>query len=111
MLRVIRNLVPILTIGLASFPAVAQDRVTFRDRASKGPQTVSGKIEAESLAGIKIASRTVPIADVIDVQYDVPAAIKLEYPRAVAAEARSPAEAVPVYEGLLRLPAVQNNRA
>jgi hypothetical protein len=108
---VIRNLIPALLMGLAAAPVAAQDRVTYRDRASKGPQTATGKIDTESLAGIRIASRTIPIADVIDVQYDVPAAIKLEYPRAIAAEARSPAEAVPVYEGLLRLPAVQNNKA
>ena len=51
------------------------ESVAFRDRANKGPQTVTGKIDAESLAGIKVAGRTIPVADVIDVQYDVPAAI------------------------------------
>jgi hypothetical protein len=111
MLRETRALIPAVLLGLAVAPVSAQDRVTFRDRAAKGLQTVSGKIDSESLAGIKISGRTIPIADVIDVQYEVPAAIKLEYPRAIAAEARSPAEAVPVYESLLRLPAVQNNRA
>lgn len=98
-------------VGLAASPATAQDRVTYRDRSAKGSQTVSGKIDSESLAGIKIASRTIPIADVIDVQYDVPGAIKLEYPRAIAAEGRSPAEAVAIYEGLLKAPSVQNNLA
>jgi hypothetical protein len=89
----------------------AQDRVTFRDRSPKGSQTVAGKIESESLSGIRIASRTIPIADVIDVQYDVPGVIKLDYPRAVAAESRGAAEAVGLYEALLRVPAVQNNPA
>ena len=101
----------LILLLLAVSPASAEDRVTFRERGSKGPQTVSGKIDSESLAGIKVNGRTIPIADVMDVQYDVPAAIKLEYPRALAAEARSPAEAVPVYEGLLKYPAVQNNRS
>ncbi len=110
MLRVLRSTLPALLLFVAVSPATAQDRVTYRDRATKGPQTVSGTIDSESLAGIKIAGRTIPIADVIDVQYDVPASIKLEYPRAIAAEARSPAEAVPIYEGLLKFPAVQNNR-
>jgi hypothetical protein len=45
------------------------------------------------------------------VQYDVPGAIKLEYPRAIAAESRSPAEAISTYEGLLKSPSVQNNPA
>src|ERR1043165_9870878 len=107
----VRTLIASALLGLAAAPATAQDRVTFRDRAGKGPQTVSGKIESESLAGIKIASRTIPIADVIDVQYDVPGAIKLEYPRAVVAEGRSPTEAVTIYEGLLKAPSVQSNAA
>ena len=111
MFRSVRVIIPALLLALSAAPASAQDRVTFRDRATKAQQTVSGKIESESLGGIKIASRTIPIAEVIDVQYDMPAAIKLEYPRAVAAEAHGPAEAVPIYEGLLRLPAVQNNPA
>jgi hypothetical protein len=101
---------PVLVLVLAG-PVLAQDRVTFRDRSAKGPQTASGKIDSESLAGIRIGGRTIPIADVIDVQYDVPGAIKLEYPRAVTAEGRSPAEAVPIYEGLLRNAAVQSNAA
>src|SRR5882724_11599542 len=101
----------ISAILLSSVPAAAQDRVTYRERSAKASQTASGKIESESLAGIKIANRTIPISDVIDVQYDVPGAIKLEYPRAVAAEARSPAEAVAVYDGLLKVPSVQNNPA
>src|SRR5207253_9913574 len=95
-----RASIAVALLGIISSPVIAQDRVTFRDRSAKGSQTVSGKIESESLAGIRIANRTVPIADVIDVQYDVPGAIKLEYPRAVAAEGRSPAEAVGIYEGL-----------
>jgi hypothetical protein len=89
----------------------AQDRVTFRDRSSKGSQTVAGKIESESLAGLRVAARMIPIADVIDVQYDVPGVIKLDYPRAVAAESRSAAEAVGLYEALLRVSAVQSNPA
>jgi hypothetical protein len=106
-----RHVWTIVVVGIVAAPAVAQDRVTYRDRTGKATQTASGKIESESLAGIKIASRTIPIADVIDVQYDVPGAIKLEYPRAIAAEGRSAAEAVGIYEGLLKSPSVQNNPA
>jgi hypothetical protein len=105
----VRSLVAVTAILWVAGTVAAQDRVTFRDHSAKGAQTVSGKIDSESLAGIKIASRTIPIADVIDVQYDVPGVIKLDYPRAVAAEGRSAAEAVGLYEALLRVPAVQNN--
>ena len=73
MRRDIRFFIPVLLLGLAALPAAADDRVTYRDHATKGPQTISGKIDSESLAGIKIAGRTIPIADVIDVQYEMPA--------------------------------------
>ena len=57
----------------------------YRDEPSisgwqSGLQTVSGKIDSESLAGIRIANRTIPIADVIDVQYDVPGVINFDTP-------------------------------
>ncbi|HEY1380883.1 MAG TPA: hypothetical protein VGF55_29045 [Gemmataceae bacterium] len=105
-----RALLPAALLALAASPAAAQDRVTYRDRATKGPQTAAGKIESETLAGVKVGSRTIPAGDVVEIVYDVPA-IKLDYPRAAAAEARGPAEAAPVYEGMLRVPAVQNNKA
>jgi hypothetical protein len=107
----IRIVVTAAVLAVLTGPAAAQDRVTFRDRSAKGAQTLAGKIESESLAGIRIAGRMIPIAEVIDVQYDVPGVIKLDYPRAVAAEGRSAAEAVGLYEALLRVPAVQNNPA
>jgi hypothetical protein len=104
----VRIITPIVVLVLAA-PVTAQDRVTFRDRASKGPQTASGKIDSESLAGIKVGGRTIPAADIIDIAYDVPA-IKLDYPRAMAAETRSAAEAIPLYEAMLRVPNAQNNK-
>jgi hypothetical protein len=105
-----RTLPALLLLAFAA-PAIAQDRVTFRDRSAKGPQTASGKIESESLAGVRISGRTIPIADVIDVQYEMPGAIRLDYPRAVNAESRNPAEAVSIYETMLKAPSVQNNAA
>jgi hypothetical protein len=107
----IRFVIAAVTLAIVSDHVVAQDRVTFRDRPPKGSQAVAGKIESESLAGIRIGGRMIPIAELIDVQYDMPGVIKLDYPRAVAAESRSIAEAVGLYEALLRVPAVQNNPA
>jgi hypothetical protein len=96
---------------VAASTATADDRVVLRDRGTKGTNTLSGKIESESLGGIRIAGQLVPIGEVVDVQYDMPPALKLDYPRAVAAESRSPAEAIPLFEAILRQPTVQNNAA
>jgi hypothetical protein len=105
-----RIILSALVLGLAALPAAAQDRVTYRDRSTKGTALATGTITSESIAGIKVGAKTIPAGDVVDVQYDV-AALKLDYPRAVAAESRGPAEAIPVYEGMLKTPAVQNNKA
>ena len=51
-----RASIAVALLGIISSPVIAQDRVTFRDRSAKGSQTVSGKIESESLAGIRIAT-------------------------------------------------------
>jgi hypothetical protein len=105
----IRAIAIVTLISLSSSSAMAQDRITFRDRATKGLQMTSGKIDSESIAGVKIGSRTIPAADIADIVYDV-AAIKLDYPRATAAENRGAAEAGPMFETMLRMPAVQNNK-
>jgi hypothetical protein len=87
----------------------AQDKVLYREKGAKsGIQSASGRIEAETIGGVKIGSRTIPSGDIVDVQYEVPALIKLDYPKAVAAESKSPAEAIKEYEGLLKSPAVLN---
>lgn len=89
--------------------AAAQDKVQYREKGGKGAiQTASGKIESESVGGLRIGNRPISSGEIVDVQYEVPALIRLDYPRAVAAEARSPAEASREYEGLLKNPNVQN---
>ena len=89
--------------------ASAQDKVLYREKGAKsGIQSASGRIEAETIGGVKIGSRTISSGDIIDVQYEVPALIKLDYPKAVAAESKSPAEAIKEYEGLLKSPALLN---
>jgi hypothetical protein len=100
----------VASLALAS-AAGAQDKVQFREKGGRGGiQTVSGKIEAESLAGIKMGTRTIPSGEILDVQYEVPALIKLDYPKAVAAESKSPADAIKEYEGLLKSPALLNTK-
>src|SRR5437016_455057 len=103
------------TLGLAvlaASTAPAQDKVTYRDKAARGgAQTLSGKIDRESVAGVTVGNRAVPGADILDIQYDVPPAVKLDYPKALAAESRAPADAVKEYEALLRHPQVQANKA
>lgn len=98
-------------IVLISFSgiAAAQDKVQYREKGGKGAiQTASGKIESESVAGVRVGNRPISSSEIVDIQYEVPALIRLDYPRAVAAEARSPADASREYEGLLKNPSVQN---
>lgn len=91
--------------------AVAQDKVQYRERGGTGGvQTAMGRIESESLAGIKLGARTISSGDIIDVNYDVPALIKLDYPKAVAAETKSPADAIREYDALLKSPSLLNTK-
>src|SRR4051812_11336373 len=106
-----RMLITFAATILAPMMALAQDKVLYHEKGAKsGIQTSSGRIEAETLGGIKIGSRTIPSGDIVDVQYEVPALIKLDYPKAVAAESKSPAEAIKEYEGLLKSPALLNQK-
>src|SRR5438045_3966585 len=96
----------ITALFLLAAPAAAQDRVTYHDRAArdKGAQTVTGRIDAESLAGLRIAAKTIPATDVIDVAYELPGAVRIQYNRAVAAEARKLDDAVKEYDDLVKTP-------
>ncbi len=105
--RVARPWLALVAAMVVGGPAAAQDKVQYREAGHRGAvQTASGKIDAESIAGVQIGSRLIPSGDIIDVQYEVPALIRLDYPRAVAAETRSPAEAIREYEGLLKSPSL-----
>lgn len=59
----------------------AEDVVTFRDRSAHGEnvlQTIRGRIESETLAGIKIAGKTISPGDVVSVEYELPGGIRLD---------------------------------
>src|SRR6476661_9571261 len=101
-----RVIIPAILLAFAA-PASAQDRVTYRERG-KGVQTASGAITAESVAGVRLGGRTIPSTDIVDIQYDTPGSVKLDYNSATTAEARNPAEAVKGYEALLKAGPVQN---
>jgi hypothetical protein len=106
-----RALLPAVLLGLAAAPAAAEDgKVTCRDRGARGVQAVSGRIESESVAGVRVNGKMVSSADVVDVLYDVPGAIRLDYNSAAGAEAARPADALKGYEALLRNPAVQGSK-
>ncbi len=103
---------PALLLALAASAAPAQDRVTYRDRSARGGvQTATGRIESESVAGVRLGGRTISSADLVDVHYDVSGAVRLDYNSAVAAEAGRPADALKAYDALLKTPGVQANRA
>src|SRR5262245_60608829 len=85
-------------------------KVSYRERTGKGGVlTASGRIESESLAGVKVGGRTIPSVEVIEIAYDVPGAIRLDY-RSVATETKPSAEAIKDYEALLKTPAVQGTK-
>jgi hypothetical protein len=103
--------ITLAVVAIVAVPtlALAQDRVVYREKGGKsGIQTASGRIDSESIGGVKLGTRTISSGDILDIQYEVPALIKLDYPKAVAAENKSPAEAIKEYEGLLKSPALLN---
>src|SRR5207237_4561007 len=73
-----RNWSAFLVILLTPAIALGQDKVQFREKGGKGIQITTGKIDAESIAGVKIGSRTISSGDIIDIQYEVPALIRLD---------------------------------
>ena len=87
-------------LGVTATALRAEDgKVSYRERTGKGGVlTVSGRIDSESLAGVKVAGKTIPSSEVIEIAYDVPGAIRLDY-RSAAAEVEPPAEVIKEYEG------------
>lgn len=86
-------LVAVVSCSIPFAPAWAQDTVRVRDRSTRPERigAVAGTITSESISGIKIkptvgAERELPAADVVDVIYQVPGAVNLDYKRAVASE-------------------------
>jgi tetratricopeptide (TPR) repeat protein len=73
-------------------PAAAQDKVTYHDRAAKKDLEAGGAILSESPAKIVLRSTTgaatkeLAAADVLDVVYDVPPGIRLDYRGAIGDE-------------------------
>jgi hypothetical protein len=106
-----RFLVCVPCLAVATTALRAEDgKVSYRERAGKGGVlTASGRIESESLAGVKVGGKTVSSSEIIEIAYDVPGAIRLDY-RSAAAEIKPPAEVMKEYEALLKLPAVQGSK-
>lgn len=111
MREIMRCLATITFVAVTATALRAEDgKVSYRERTGKGGVlTVSGRIESESLAGVRVGGRTIPSGEVIEIAYDVPGAIRLDY-RSVAAETKPPAEAIKDYEALIKTPAVQGTK-
>jgi hypothetical protein len=83
-----------VALGLAA-PALAQDEVIISDPKTKKETRLLGTIQTESPGQITVRlaaggrPRTLPVAEVLDVVYDVPILIKQEYRAAVNAEGRA----------------------
>jgi len=106
-----RYLACLMLLMLSATTLQAEDgKVSYRERTGKGGVlTVSGRIDSESLAGVKVAGKTIPSGEIIEIAYDVPGAIRLDY-RSAAAEIKPPAEVIKEYEALLKTPAVQGSK-
>lgn len=90
----------------AAFAAAGQDVVRYRERGKALPTEDKGKIEAESLAGVKIKGKTVPAGDILDVTYEPPSAVRLDVLKAIGAEnRRAYDEAVKEYRSVAANPA------
>jgi hypothetical protein len=82
----------LLVLGTASL-ASADDTVLFRDRTAKPEKigTLVGKITTETINGVKLkptvgAERDIAAADIVDIVYEVPGAVKLTLGGAIKLE-------------------------
>src|SRR5262245_42220885 len=97
-------------LGLAFFClnalARGQNEIRYYDRTAKKELGALGSIQEESPAGIiykpvaGAASKEIPAGDIVDVMYEVPAALNQTYRRARADERKNPAEAIKDYQEL-----------
>jgi hypothetical protein len=107
-MRVLTFVVFVVAIGSAS----AQDRVKCRERGTKGGDlTATGKIEGESIAGLKVGNKLIASGDILEVHYDVPGELKLDYNRALGEETKNPANAAKEFEALVRHPRVKDSKS
>jgi hypothetical protein len=108
-------LVASLFIGPLTGPAAAQDVVRYRTRTSKGEwpiQEAKGKIESESLAGVKLAGNLIAAGDIVEIEYETPGGIRIDAREARQAEdGRKIDEAIRKYRALAASPAASNNNA
>jgi len=86
--------------------AFGQDEVRYYDRAAKKELAALGSIQEESPAGITYkaiagaSSKEIPAGDIVDVIYEVPAALNQAYRRARADERKNPVDAIKDYQEL-----------
>jgi hypothetical protein len=73
-------------------PAWAQDKIIYYDRATKKDSSATGTIQTETPGAIEIkpvtgaGPKTIPVIDIKDVEYNVPALVKPDYRRAINRE-------------------------
>src|SRR5262245_10052539 len=103
-----------VTLLMLASRATAEHVVTYRERTAEGERPLraaKGKIESESLLGVRIHGKLIASSDIIDVSYDLPG-IRLELSRAANAEnQKSYDDAIKEYRGLQNQGVVANNPA
>ncbi len=114
--RCISIAVYVVVFWITSVPtASGQDTVRYRGRGPRGErpiQQVNGKIESESLAGIKVAGNIIAASDIVDVEYETPGGIRIDMREARQAdESHKIDDAIRRYRALAASPAATSNPA
>ena len=102
--------IAVLVMVSATVPALAANRVEYRDRTAKDgkPVSVTCEIISESIAGLKLklptgATKDVPATDIVEVVYDTAGQAKLTYEEALRNEKRSAEAGIESYAKLAKL--------
>ncbi|MBX7102949.1 MAG: tetratricopeptide repeat protein [Gemmataceae bacterium] len=107
--------VVVLVLLAGTGPTYAEDTVRYRDRTSQGEravQEVRGRIESESLAGVRIGGKLIPADDIVDVDLEFPGAIRLDVKEARQAEdSRKTDDAIRRYRALAASPTAAGNKS
>jgi hypothetical protein len=96
-------------------PVGAQDVVRYRTRTAKGDWPIleaKGTIESDSLAGVKLSGNLIAANNIVDIDYEMPGAIRIDAREARQAEdSRKIEEAIRKYRALAASPSASNNKA
>jgi tetratricopeptide (TPR) repeat protein len=98
-------------------PARAQDRIRYLDRATKKEGGATGSIQEESPSRVSYRAgpagtlKTIPALDILDIAYEVPGSVRLDYNRAASDERKADVSAKDEEQQKALSDAIQNYQA